>query len=449
LFFIPAGIGVAIFVIIFINQKKPEKKPPQEVTATARIIELKEQTILPMVTGYGEVEPGKSWKAMAEVSGKIVKMDPLLEQGQFVNKDQELVFIDKTDYKINVDKATAEVKSLKAQIAELEVSKKNYEANLKIQKHALVFLEKELKRDRGLRKKDAISVSEADKTEKDYLNQTNNIQNTQNSLNVIPSQRDELLAKLDKTKADLEQAEQDLKDTVIKAPFDCRVGPVKIEQTQFVQKGQELFSVDGISKAEISCQVPYVKLRNLMNPNLKPHDLMKKNPQDIPKQLGISAKVILPLAGTFSHGQYPEWPGQCTRIDDQIDVSTRTVGVVVQVDNPYQNSIPGIRPALVKGMYCRAELFGHPRTGAIIIPRSAIHNDYVYLVNKEGRLKRQKVQVAFLQENFAVIKSGLNSGEQIIISDIQPAIDGMLIKSETDDKMMATISNLSERKTLK
>ena len=67
--------------------------------------------------------------------------------------------------------------------------------------------------------------------------------------------------------------------------------------------------------------------------------------------------------------------------------------------------------------------------GQIVIPRHAIHTDNnVYLVDKHSKLKKSVVQVAFFQGENAVISHGLLPGDQLITSDVVPAIEGMSLK---------------------
>jgi multidrug efflux pump subunit AcrA (membrane-fusion protein) len=144
------------------------------------------------------------------------------------------------------------------------------------------------------------------------------------------------------------------------------------------------------------------------------------------------------------------WEGRFARIDATIDPQTRTVGVIVAVDNPYEKIKPGIRPPLVRNMFCEVELKGRAIPNRLVIPRSALHEGYIYAVNPENRLSRKKVEIDFSQTNFYVVNSGVNPGERIVVSDLIPAIDGMLLEPiedvELDKQLMAEASGLTHIK---
>jgi len=60
------------------------------------------------------------------------------------------------------------------------------------------------------------------------------------------------------------------------------------------------------------------------------------------------------------------------RFDDEVDARTRTMGVVIAVDRPYDKVIPGYRPPLSKGMFVQVVLRGKPHRARLLVPRSAV-----------------------------------------------------------------------------
>ena len=58
-----------------------------------RIIPAPQVILIPIAVGNGYVQPERTWKAVAEVAGKIVDFNPDLQQGAFVAKGDLLVGI--------------------------------------------------------------------------------------------------------------------------------------------------------------------------------------------------------------------------------------------------------------------------------------------------------------------------------------------------------------------
>ena len=153
-------------------------------------------------------------------------------------------------------------------------------------------------------------------------------------------------------------------------------------------------------------------------------------------QIGLQAKVRL-LEFDL------EWRARVARMASTIDPETRTVGVIVEVDEPYRQAIPGVRPPLVKEMFVEVELIGPPRARSLVIPRAALHEDVVYVVSTENRLQRRRVDVALVQPTFVTVSAGLTSGEHVIVSDLIPAIDGMLLAPSVDELAQARLATHS------
>ena len=71
----------------------------------------------------------------------------------------------------------------------------------------------------------------------------------------------------------------------------------------------------------------------------------------------------------------------------------------------------------------------------IVVPRSSIRAGTVFVVDKDSRLRRRAVQTLFSQGNISVIEEGLERGERIVVSDLVPAVDGMLLEVEVDEAL--------------
>ncbi|MBT4937701.1 MAG: hypothetical protein HON14_01110, partial [Rhodospirillaceae bacterium] len=71
----------------------------------------------------------------------------------------------------------------------------------------------------------------------------------------------------------------------------------------------------------------------------------------------------------------------------------------------------------------------------IVLPRSALHNGRVYIAGKNNRLEIKPVKIAYSQGNLTVLASGLKAGERVVVSDLIPAINGMLLSTVDDERV--------------
>ena len=140
------------------------------------------------------------------------------------------------------------------------------------------------------------------------------------------------------------------------------------------------------------------------------------------------------------NGLIAEWEAEFVRISDRVDPQTRTMGIVVAVDRPMQKIIAGVRPPLSKGMFVQVVIAGRIQPDSIVLPRSVIRAGKVYIVNAENRLETRAVKRLYNQQQMAVIGEGLLAGEKIVVSDLIPAVDGMLLQSVVDEALQRSLS---------
>ncbi|MEF1187627.1 HlyD family secretion protein, partial [Vibrio sinaloensis] len=83
LLFFPA-LAVGVIALVTAIKMKPQL-PVKPAGDRARIVEtipLELRASAPLAIGFGKVEPKVEWKAIAEVSGRVVYRNPMLQKGQ-------------------------------------------------------------------------------------------------------------------------------------------------------------------------------------------------------------------------------------------------------------------------------------------------------------------------------------------------------------------------------
>jgi RND family efflux transporter MFP subunit len=435
LFLVPVIIGAIVLGLALKMRPSPVQSPAKELSARVRIIEVPQVILIPRAIGYGNVMPGRTWHAVAEVAGKVVALHPQLKKGAIIGKGEVLLKIDPTDYRLGITRAEADIRAINAQIEELNGAEKNTRASLEIEQRSLALTKGDFERKRKLLIQGTVSQAAVDQEERNFLKGRQSVQSLRNTLNLIPAEREVLAAQRAQNEARLVAARLDLERTVIMTPFDARIAEVNIETTQYTGRGQVLATADDIDSAEVTAQIPIGRLLNLIPPNTAMPQRAAEVMSRLPDLLGFEATVHLRASSIDA-----QWPARFTRINDSIDPETRTAGVIVTVDDPFRHALPGSKPPLTKNMFVEVQLKGRPRPGQIVIPRAALHGTNVYIVNNKGRLEIRPVEVAFSQSDFAVIKSGLKAGEKIVISDPIPAISGMLLETTLDLQASARLT---------
>ncbi len=405
----PLIIGLVVLVWIKNTQQEPVLVEYKEPAQGVRTMLVKRVDFTPVARGYGAVQAAQTWKAISQVSARIVAVHENLNNGAYVKKGDILVRLDPVDSELNL--AQAQVK-----LTELEVSEKNTQASLIIEQRNLVLAEKEFKRLKSLANKGTTSQSSADAAERSMLSTRSIVQSRQNTLALLPTQK-----KLQQSQ--IAQAQRDLDNTIIRAPFDMNISGLQIETNQYVSKGQQLFVGNSIDRVEI---ITYVALSELKNLFFQREDITT-NIESLANNLSSMAHFTPTVYLDLGNEKMAAWDARFIRFADEFDSQTRTMGVVVAVDDPLKKIIPGIRPPLSKGMFVEVAIAGQVQKNMLVIPRAAIHKNSVYLMSADNRLQRRAIKVLYHQDGKSIIQDGLNEGERLVLSDLVPAIDGMLL----------------------
>lgn len=435
LIIVPVICGIAFFAVMKKNKQLPVRIENQERVQTVRVITLEKMPVTPRIVSYGYVVPDRTWQGICEVSGKVVFVNENLKKGFFIKKDEVLAKIDTTNYGLAESRGVADVMNLEARLKELEQSKKNTQRLLAIEKKSLASAGLELKRKRELASNGYISASNLEKEERNFLTHQTTVNNLENILDLIPSQKKALLAQKKAGESTVTERRLDVAKTEIRAPFNCRLSKVNIEQFQFAAAGSVLFEAQSVDRAEIPVPIPPEHFFKIMPKQGHPVTGQVPDMETIRRAIGITAKVRLPI----NKNKRIEWDGIFSRTSESMDPRTGAITVYIAVENPYANLVLGKRPPLVTSMYVEVELQGKPLADQWVIPRSALHDDRVYICTPANRLEIRKVTVDFEMKDLAVLSSGFKPGEKLVLADLMPAVAGMRLKpveSKTDQEQI-------------
>jgi len=433
----PIIVGIGVLAYVITHKAEPPRLPPSEMARFVRVITTHTGSVIPRILGYGSVKPEKVWMAAAEISGTVIYVHPNFKKGSILAAGTEIVRISPADYELAITQAQANIHAIDAKLEELRVSEKNTRESVDIEERGLAVNEKELARKRTLFSRSAVSQAAVDQEQRNTLNQRRKVQDIKNSLRLIPSQRALQREERAVNDAKLAAAKLNLERTHIRLPFNARIAEQNVEKAQYAQVGQTLAVADSMEVAEVDAQIPIAHFQALLSSvSNSPITITTGSFRDLAEKYGFEAIVRLRLGDRSI-----AWNARFSRISDTIDPKTRTLGMIASVDNNYGRAVPGQRPPLVKGMFVEVELRTRPIENVIIVPRAAVSQNKVYVVGADNRLEVRDVVVGLQQQSFAVITKGLNEGDRVIVSDVAPAVKGMLLKVTEDTELLARLKD--------
>lgn len=423
LLFFPA-LAVGVIALIAAINLRPDvpTKPAGDRSRVVDTMTLAPQMSAPIAIGFGRAEPKVEWKAIAEVTGAVVYKHPNLEKGTVVAAGTEILRIDPLDYELKLSQAIADLKSSETQLARLDQEETNLKQTLSIEINRLQLAENEYQRRVDLNKRGLTSQSDVDTQKQNMLSQKKLVQDIENQLALMPDERGVSQALVKVNQAKVDEAKRSLEKTRIVLPVTMRVSEVDAELNQVVNLQQTMVTAHLNDVMEVEAQLSIHDLQLLSN--TLNWDESQSGNVELDK---LQATVELSSGNLTA-----TWPAKVARVSETVDANQATAGVILEVSQlPSNNGLAGT-PVLVNGMFVKATIEGQKQP-SWLVPERALHGDKIYLMNDENRLEMRSVQVSYRRDNKVIITGDLQQGEKVILNDILPAIEGMLVRESIDE----------------
>lgn len=397
-----AGIGGTVALVK--SRKAPPRRPKVKKSLMVKVVTAKRERRKVAVTSNGVIQPRHEASISPEISGKVRWINPALVVGGLIRSGAPMVKIEPADYKLRVEKSRA----------------------------AVALAEKNL----------AIAESNARVARNEWKMVGKSTGGKPSPLTLHEPQLKAAQSSLASAKADLEQAKLDLSRTMIRAPFSLRVRKEQVERGQYVRVGQELAKVYGTDVVEVIVPLPVSEVRWL------------RVPQGASKRGKARPAVTVRLK--TGDAEYTR-DGVLVRSVGEVDPTGRMSKVVVAIEDPYnlKKENRERRANAVDfeiGAFVEVALKGRSIESVIPIPSRALRaGSKVWVVGPGSTLKIKPVTTARVTAQEALVTTGLEPGERVVLSAIPGAVDGMRlrIKGQPEKKRGKRSKPLSKRTTSK
>ena len=251
-----------------------------------------------------------------------------------------------------------------------------------------------------------IAQSQLDKAEQAYLASRERLQAIENQLALIGPQREQLNAARDMAEVMYQQADLDLERSSIEALFDGWVLEKAIEVGQHVNVGQQVGSIYKAGELDIEVSIPTQEFKWL--------------PAGMGEDSSIAADVIF-----RNTGDQLTWQGRVARVKARMDERTRTLPVVIEVDEvaTAENPAGGLR--LRPGMFVTIKIKGKTVNQAYVLPRYVVYPGDVIYTMKDDKLKIKEVSILRSYKDSVIVSEGLSEDDQIISTPLSGVVDGI------------------------
>ena len=375
-------LGGGLSYGLLVGKPGPEPEAPPVIGPPAVDVVVAAPAVRSLsVESQGTVRPLREIKLASQVGGRVESVSPRFATGGFFGAGEQLLKIEDIDYQFVIARAQSQVAAARQRVAE---------------EQGRALQAKREWRDLGSEQGNALFLRKPQLASAE--------------------------AALKASEADLAAARLNLARTSISAPFNGRISEKYVDVGQYVAPGTAIATVYDTDVALVRLPLTGRQVALLDLP------LVYDNvPAD------DTSGALVTLHARFANRVW-EWQGRIVRTDASIDVNSRVVYAVAEIDKPFAREPGSERPPLSPGLFVHATISGRQLPQVTLLPRPALRSDgSVMVVDSAQRAQVRQVQV--LQSNAdKVWLQGLANGERVIVREPVRVVAGMEV----------TVNNVAE-----
>ena len=375
-----AGGAAGAYWFVITRPGMPER-PPRPSYALVTVTAVTPTTRQVMVEAMGTVVPARESVIMPQVSGQIVWLAPEFMVGGRFQTGEEMLRIEKRDYELALEQRRSDVAR-----AEYEV---------KLEEGQQIIARAELT---------ATGLAVESEASRELM------------LRIPHLKR--FKAAVAAARASLENAELDLKRTVVRAPFNAVVTDQLVDLGTQASTQTRLVTLVGTDEYWVKVSLPLEKLAWIQVPQG-------------PGEEGAVAKVR--QAGL---GPEDMRTGRVLRSLASMETEGRLANLLVEVKNPLDLGRPAgtPRPPLLLGAYVQVAIEGRTLQNVVAVPRRAVHEgNRLWVMTPENTLDIREVDIVWRDREYALVARGLAAGERVVTSAIPTPVTGMRLRVAKDN----------------
>ena len=366
------------------DKKDAEQAPQAPPPLPVETVTVQKEAVPIWLEYTGKTEATQRIEVRARVSGILEKI--LFEDGDYVEKGQQLFSIEKTTYQAALDQALALVEQDRASL-KLAVT--------------------DVKRYRPLVRKDLAP---------------------QATLDQYVARADELRARIKSDQAAVREAKLRLSYTDVRAPSPGRIGRRQVDIGNIVGYGEQTLLTTIIFDDPMYAY---------FNPSEEEFQVMRQH-----KSVDIMlANIRVP--DTLAHLVKREaYKGKVDFGDNRVDRMTGTITMRAIVGNSEHD--------LLEGTFVYVDVFVTDKAKLIMIPPGVVLEDqqgsFLYIVNSDNKAKRVNIKRGFESRFYVQITDGLQDGEKVIISGLQKVSEGRAVTVTDVTKEKSVLAVMQQEK---
>jgi len=405
------AIGGGIYFALAVTRPEPPRVEQADAPTPVQAMTVQLVPARRWWEGYGAARAVRASDLDAEVAGVVVERPESIDPGAWVEAGALIVAIDDEEFRQRLEQSRRQVDALEAELLGLRVETESHQDTLALAEQAVEFTRNELERLREAEVRGAATGVEIQRLQRDLTRFQRDAEEIRQRLNLIPSRRAQLNARIQSEQAAARLAALNLERSRITAPFAGSLQSVTAQEGERLNIGDQVARLVDLRRMEIPLRAPLSAV----------------------SEVRVGNPVAVQAEGPVAR----EWTAHIARIAPEADPQTRTATIFVELEQP--GAASGGAGALLPGQFVTARIFAADQRERVVVPRTAVSADRVLVVDEEGRVRPRSVRVSFHIENdfpsllldetqWAVVETGLAPGDRVIITNIQDLEPGELVR---------------------
>ncbi len=379
--------------------------PVRQARETTYIVEMQPVEIrdhAPVLSLYGEVVAARTAEMRTLVAGEIVRVNPRLEAGSVIDPGEELVAIDPFQYEGAVTEARANLAEAEAALVEARGRVATEEGNVERAREQLDFASRDLERATQLRESGAVTERTLDERRLLVSQRAQAVEQRRNALTVEQARVTQQEAAIERLRWRLSQAEKNLADTVLKAPFTAVVRAENAAIGRLVGVNDVVATLYDRDALEVRVTLSDSQFGRIL--------------ADSGTVVGRPVEVLW-----YIGGEPVSYAGEIQRLG--ADVALQRGGVDVYARVTVADGQPALRP----GAFVEVRLADRTYPGTARIPEGALYGTDHVFVAVDGRTERRDVEVVAFDGTDLIVRGGLKDGDTLVSTRLDQAGEGIRV----------------------
>ena len=368
-------IAAGLFAANYLTRTSPgaHRRAPAKSTPRVRV-----QTVAPtsetvIVKATGTVIPARKITLKSRVAGEVIGTHPDFAPGGFLKKGALVLKIDDTDYQLALARKESEEVNARYAIA-LEQGRQ-----------------------------------EVARREWELINKDNPIDDADGELALRKPHLEKVLADLKAARIGIQQARLNVQRTRIRTPFNAVILATYVETGSQITAWERLADLVATDEYWVRVSIPVDRLKWISIP--VDH-----------RKTGSMARIIYHSDAVRT--------GSVIKLLGDLEPRGRMARLLIAIKDPLGRNPSDLhRPPLLIGEYIRVEIRGKPLNNVYRIPRTALRDGTrLWIAGSDDKLEIRPVETIWRDAEAVFLKTGLQPGDRLIVSDLSAPVAGMPVK---------------------